>query len=106
MHLSIFNMYRSLGMCCYISSSVSIYSSEKNCEGYDMCPHLEHTAPIFSSLEHLPIEKVFINCVAIVINKISCDMLPETMAKIYSKYKDHHTHNTRGKNLECYIKQK
>ena len=28
-----------------------------------------------------------------------CVMLPETMAKLYSKNKDHHTHDTRGKNL-------
>ena len=62
-------------------------------------PYLEHSAPIFSSLELLPIEKVFINRVAIVMYKISCDMLPETMAKLYSKNKDHHTHDTRGKNL-------
>ena len=31
--------------------------------------------------------------------KISCDMLPETMAKLYSKNKDCHAHDTRGKKL-------
>ena len=62
-------------------------------------PYLEHTAPIFSSLELLPIEKVFINRVAIVMYKISCDMLLETMAKLYSKNKDHHAHDIRCKNL-------
>ena len=62
-------------------------------------PYLEHSAPIFSSLELFPIEKVFINRVAIVMYKISCDMLPETMAKLYSKNKHHHAHDTRGKNL-------
>ena len=31
--------------------------------------------------------------------KISCDMFPEKMAKLYSKNKDYHTHDTRGKNL-------
>ena len=62
-------------------------------------PYLEHSAPIFKSLELLPIEKVFINRVAIVMLKITCDMLPETMAKLYSKNKDYHAHDTRGKNL-------
>ena len=62
-------------------------------------PYLKHSALIFSSLELLPIEKVFINRVAIVMYKISCDMFPETMAKLFSKNKDHHTHDTRGKNL-------
>ena len=61
-------------------------------------PYLEHSTPTFSSLDLLPIEKEFINRVAIV-NKISCDMLPETMAKLYSKNKYHHAHDTRGKNL-------
>ena len=51
--------------------------------------YLEHSAPIFKSLELLPIEKVFINRVAIVMFKISCDMLPKTMAKLYSKKKDY-----------------
>ena len=46
---------------------------------------LKHSAPIFKSLELSPIEKLFINRVAIVMFKISCDMLPETMAKLYSK---------------------
>ena len=62
-------------------------------------PYLEHSAPIFKSLELLAIEKVFINRVAIVMFKITCDMLPETMAKLYSKNKDYHAHDTRGKNL-------
>ena len=62
-------------------------------------PYLKHSAPIFKSLELLPIEKVFISRVAIVMFKITCDMLPETMAKLYSKNKDYHAHDTRGKNL-------
>ena len=62
-------------------------------------PYLEHSAPIFKFLELLPIEKVFISRVAIVMFKITCDMLPETMAKLYSKNKDYHAHDTRGKNL-------
>ena len=62
-------------------------------------PYLEHSAPIFKSLELLPIEKVLISRVAIVMFKITCDMLPETMAKLYSKNKDYHAHDTRGKNL-------
>ena len=61
-------------------------------------PYLEHSALIFKSLELLPIEKVFINRVAIVMFKITCDMLPETKAKLYSKNKDYHAHDTRGKN--------
>ena len=60
--------------------------------------YLEHSAPIFKSLELLPIEKVFISRVAIIMFKITCDMLPETMAKLYSKNKDYHAHDTRGKN--------
>ena len=52
-------------------------------------PYLEHSAPIFKSLELLPIEKVFISRVAIVMFKITCEMLPETMAKLYSKNKDY-----------------
>ena len=56
-------------------------------------PYLEHSTPIFRSPR-----------VAIVVYKISCDMLPETsrcyyLAKLYSKNKDHHAHDTRGKNL-------
>ena len=61
--------------------------------------YLEHSAPLFMSLKLLPIEKVFISRVAIVMFKIPCDMLPETMAKLYSKNKDYHAHDTRGKNL-------
>ena len=60
---------------------------------------LEHSASIFNSLELVTIEKVFINRVAIVMYNISCDMLPETMAELDSKNKDHHAHDTRGKNL-------
>ena len=60
---------------------------------------LEHSTPLFKSLELLPIEKVFINRVAIVMFKIACHMLPETMAKLYSKNKDYHAHDIRGKNL-------
>ena len=62
-------------------------------------PYLEHSAPIFKSLEILPIEKVFISRVAIVMFKITRDMLSETMAKLYSKNKDYNAHDTRGKNL-------
>ena len=37
--------------------------------------------------------------------KISCDMLSETMAKLYSKNKDYHAHDTRGKNLLCIFRR-
>ena len=37
--------------------------------------------------------------VGIVMFKITCAMLPETMAKLYSKNKDYHAHATRDKNL-------
>ena len=59
-------------------------------------PYLEHSAPIFKSLELLPIEEIFINRVAIVMFKIYCDMLPETMVKLCSKNKEYHAHDIRG----------
>ena len=31
--------------------------------------------------------------------RTSCDMVPETMAKLCSKNKDHQAHYTKGKNL-------
>ena len=50
-------------------------------------PYLAHTEPIFNSLELLPVEKIFINRVGIVMFKYSCDMLPDPIAKLYSKKK-------------------
>ena len=61
-------------------------------------PYLAHTEPIFNSLELLPVEKIFINRVSIVMFKFSCNMLPDPIAKLYSKNKDYHSHNTRNKN--------
>ena len=61
-------------------------------------PYLAHKEPIFNYLELLPVEKIFINRVGIVMFKYSCDMLPDPIAKLYSKNKDYHSHNTRNKN--------
>ena len=61
-------------------------------------PYLAHTEPIFNSLELLPVEKIFINRVSIVMFKFSCNMLPDPIAKLYSKNKDYHSHYTRNKN--------
>ena len=61
-------------------------------------PYLAHTEPIFISLELLPVEKIFINRVSIVMFKFSCNMLPDPIAKLYSKNKDYHSHNTKNKN--------
>ena len=74
----------------------SLFPLQKNMRIMRFAPYLEHSAPIFKSLELLPIEKVFINRVAIVMFKIYCDMLPETMAKLCSKNKEYHAHDIRG----------
>ena len=93
-------LYRSLGMCDKSHLQSLFILRKKIVKVMTFTPYLQHSAPTFNSLELLPIKKVFVNRAAIVMCKISCDMLPETMAKlVYSKHKDHHTHNTRGKNL-------
>ena len=88
-----------MGMCCTLSPSFIILAPKENCQNYDICSvSCTYGEPIFNYLELLPVEKIFINRVGIVMFKYSCDMLPDPIAKLYSKNRDHHSHNTRNKN--------
>ena len=61
--------------------------------------YLEHTAPLFKSLELLPLHKVFdLNCTLFYYKCLNCHYVPELRLKIQRNC-EYHEYNTRGRNL-------
>ena len=50
-------------------------------------PYLAHTDPLFKDLQTLPVNKLFIDRLAIVIFKATYDLLPKSITQLFSRNK-------------------
>ena len=61
--------------------------------------YLEHTAPLFKSLQLINVYKVFeLNCILFIHKCLNCNYLPDFRVRI-QRNSDYHEYNTRGRNL-------
>ena len=58
--------------------------------------YLEHTNPLFLSMEVLPLRKIFVYKDGFIMYKCSLNFLPECIAHLYLRNDSIHEHNTRG----------
>ena len=56
-----------------------------------------HTAPLFSRLNILDLNKLVIHRIALLMFKNSKDTLPKPVSELFKKNSDVHSHNTRNK---------
>ena len=60
---------------------------------------LAHTDPIFEDLAILPLDKIFIDRIAITMFNVEYELLPKSVIQMFSKNRDIHSHDTRDRNL-------
>ena len=61
--------------------------------------YIEHTAPLFKSLELLTVHKVYdLKCTLFIYKCLNCHYFPELKMRI-QRQSEYHNYNTRGRNL-------
>ena len=70
-----------MGLCCTLSPLFIIFTPKENCQNLTLL----RIESIVNFLEFLPVDKICIHRIGIVMFSFSCNMLPDSIAKLHLK---------------------